>query len=101
MPHKSIDKLGLVLDEWIERTDDACLYEVLIEAVVARHRAIHAGARKHADTNGALEAGDATMLQIEAGRYESAAACTRAATAVRKYTQAYDRSAQRSQKSCA
>jgi len=90
MPHKRIDKLDIIVHEWIDNLHDQCLASMLVEALVARHLAIRAGAKKHKATRAALVAGDATVEQIEYGRVSGASACRKAATALRKYTQALD-----------
>jgi hypothetical protein len=89
MPRKRIDSF-IIVHEWIENLDDQCLANMLVEALVARHFAVKAGAKKHKATRAAIDTGDATVEQIEYGRVSGASACRKAATALRKYTQALD-----------
>ena len=81
-------QLNLGFPDWVREIDDPCLSETLREALVARFQAVRAGAMARRGTQEALAAGDATMAQIEYGRVRGQIACRKAATALRKYTQA-------------
>jgi hypothetical protein len=78
----------LVVPEWISGIEDACLREVIMEALVARFTAVQGGAELHAPCASALRSADSTMDQIRFGKYKGTPACRKAATAVRKYNTA-------------
>lgn len=69
---------------WAGELDDACLFEVVLEAVMARASAI-----RHAGNARAIAAGDAVLEGIKSGRVTGSRACKKAAVAVRKYNRAY------------
>jgi hypothetical protein len=81
----------IVAPEWIERSDDPCLYTILLEALVARSFAIRWGAMHDKSARGALDAADLTLRQIEDGRVSGEIAWYKATAALRKYTQAGER----------
>lgn len=76
---------------WIDELDDRCLYEVAIEAWVARRSAVRAGADKDDRARRILAAADQTMDQVASGRVTGQRACRLAATATRKYNSALER----------
>jgi len=80
----------LYVADWIDGLGNECLSEMLVEALVARRSAIRAGALAHRATKSIIESGDATLEQIKYGRYRGTPACKRAATIIRKYTEAMD-----------
>jgi hypothetical protein len=90
MPHKKIETIvGLGVPAWMEELDP-CLYNVVLEAIVARHAAERAGAMKYAGCRAAIESADVTLDMIADGRTTGTAACKKAVDAVRKYTQALE-----------
>jgi len=93
MPPRRRTQLAAV-PSWVEDVTrgDPCLWEAVVEACVARYSAAHAGAS--ASTSVDYRSGDAILDEIRVGRVVGTAACRRAAVAVRKYTQAHQRTAE-------
>ncbi len=79
--------------DWVEAIDDECLSETVKEALQARSTAIRSGAKAHKNCRAALDSADKTLDQIEFGRISGSRACTKAVTAMRKYTVAAEYSA--------
>lgn len=100
MPHKSLAKLRLGLPSWVRDVKDVCLQKVLVEAIVARDSAISSGAERYVTTRKILDSGDATMEQVQFGRYVGADACKRVADALRKYMEALSIAAANTESSC-
>jgi hypothetical protein len=91
MPHKSLKNLDVTLPAWVSALEDDCLHDVLVEALVARHNAVRSGAtdpRAPKVCREAISAADASVALIEQGRASGKSAASRAADAVRKYTDA-------------
>lgn len=84
MPHKKT----LGLPDWVEKLDDTCLYQTVVEALVARQFAMSQGAQEHKACKAALHSADATLEQIASGRVTGTAACRKAADSLRKYNTA-------------
>ena len=73
-------------NRWIEdySQTDPCLYEVLVQAYVAKHTA--------EDTNGdskVIAVGDRILHEIRDRRVQGQRACARATAAMRKFDEAY------------
>jgi hypothetical protein len=75
---------AILFAPWVEAIEDTCLQAVVVEALIARKTAVTA----HGDPK-IIESGDKTLDSIEFGRITGAAACKKAATAVRKFDEAY------------
>ena len=89
MPHRPIKKI-FDMPAWMDRIDDTCLYEMLVEAIVARGAALRAGILQHPRCLPIFQSADETVDQIAYGRYQGQTACRKAADALRKYQQAHD-----------
>lgn len=87
-PKKKFEERSI--PEWAFELEDHCLREVVFEAYVARATAVFDGALKYAACSAAFDSADAVMDQIRLGRYRGAAACRKAAAAVRKYNTALE-----------
>jgi hypothetical protein len=75
---------AMQLAPWVNKIDDRCLRDVVLEALIARNAAVRANG-----DDKTIAAGDATLEQIEYGRVSGRRACRKAATAVRKFDEAY------------
>ena len=87
MPHKPNE---VEVPEWVETLagDDFCLYETVLEALVARRKATLFGADGSARCERLFRAADKTVEQIRYGRRDSRGRSPykQAADALRKYT---------------
>lgn len=89
MPHRPIDVV-LQPPAWVERLEDSCLQQTVIEALVARWTAIKNGAEHHRACKAALVSGKTILENIATGRVTGELACKRAADALRKFTTAVE-----------
>jgi hypothetical protein len=69
---------------WVEGLDSDCLRATVTEALLAYETAVRAGGDEKI-----IESGEKTLEAIEFHRVEGETACKRAATAIRKFDQAY------------
>jgi len=92
MPHKPKHKLDLNIPEWVDRLpgEEKCVWENVVEALVARRAAIKAGAESNKACNAALRAGDATLERLSEGRKGNRSAAKQATDALRKYVVAQE-----------
>lgn len=87
MPIKK--RLGeLSAPEWVDAIEDECLWEIVMEAYVARLSATRRGADDDPSCDAVLRSGDTTMQMIRDGRIRGREECRKAASAVRKYNTA-------------
>jgi hypothetical protein len=75
---------AISLAPWVNDLDDACLYEVVVEALTAR-----VSAERRGGNPSAIAAGDVALDLIRTGRVHGDQACKKAAVALRKYTRSY------------
>jgi hypothetical protein len=84
-PARASDVAGAIgLAPWVQAIDNACLYEVVVEALTARASAV-----RHAGKRATIAAADTTLAMVADGRVTGDRACKKAAVALRKYVQSY------------
>jgi hypothetical protein len=69
---------------WITNLGNPCLEQMVAEAFLARNSAV-----KARGDDKIIAAGDATIERIQFGKYTGDVACQKAATALRRYDEAY------------
>lgn len=79
---------NIIFPAWSEDLPDTCLRKVVRQAVIARSDAVDNGALKHKSCRAVFESADKTLDQIEFHRITGDIACTKAATALRKFNTA-------------
>jgi hypothetical protein len=84
VPHKEVDPNRI--PDWVGQIEDDCLASLMMEVLVARHKAIEDGANHKLACRGHFRSAEATLEQLQYGRLKGRDAWKKASDALRKYS---------------